>query len=117
MALSVKLIIRLERVDHRSRLFFFVSKKVAHEWHTEKTKTLETLDLYGFVLVRLVGLEPTPLKGSSHARALFYKAFRVLSLYLKGANLPLFSPKVAQKWHTVSAARHKKTPPRQSGEV
>ena len=58
--------------------------------------------------MRLVGLEPTLLKGSSHARALFYKAFRVSSLYLKDANLPLFSPKVAQKWHTVFISRHKK---------
>lgn len=59
-------------------------------------------------MVRLVGLEPTHLKGSSHARALFYKAFQLSSLYLKDANLPLFSPKVAQKWHTVFISRHKK---------
>ena len=81
---------------------------MAHEWHTEVLKTLETLVNKGFVLVRLVGLEPTHPKGSSHARALFYKAFRVSSLYLKGANLPLFLKKVAQKWHKLFAARHKK---------
>ena len=106
-----------ERVDHRSRLFFFVLKKVAHEWHTEVLKSLETLENKGFVLVRLVGLEPTPLKGSSHARALFYKAFQLSSLYLKDANLPLFSPKVAQKWHKLFATRHKKKHLRADSEV
>lgn len=78
--------------------------KVAHEWHTAFFKSLETPENRAFCLVRLVGLEPTRLKGTSHAKALFFKPSEVSSLYLKGAFVPHFSPKVAQKWH-------KKTPP------